>query len=59
MTSQEKPSNMQALIALFNSNLKYINREMSLSVYLEMKEQFQAEDHGHLAKILSLRGITL
>ena len=49
----------QELTEIFNRNLKHINFEISLTKYIELKNEYGAEDRGHLAKILSLRSIKL
>lgn len=52
-------SDFQKLTERFNKNNLFISREMSLSMYLEMKKKYKAEDIGHLAKILAIRNIVL
>jgi hypothetical protein len=52
-------SDYTQLVERFNKNAKFLAREISLSKYLELKRQYNAEDRGHLAKILAIRNIVL
>ena len=47
------------LVEKFNRNLKHIKRELNSTERAELINKYKAEDDGHLAKILSLRGILL
>jgi hypothetical protein len=59
MTQQEAKTIFREKARMFNSNLIYIRRQANRQELILLKEQYQASDDSHLAKILMLRGIQL
>lgn len=52
-------TNYQDLVVRFNNNLNKIKRELASKDVANLYAKYNPEDDGHLAKILTLRGINL
>lgn len=50
---------LNQLAELFNANLKKIKRELTSKEVASLYSEYNPVDDGHLAKILSLKGIKL
>ena len=49
----------QEMVKTFNENLRKIKRELTRQEVVALYNEFKPEDDGHLAKILTLRGVSL